>query len=344
MTASEMGSFFENMAMLIKSGITPAEALELLSEDAGESEKGASGATYAAMAEQLSAGHALADAMRSSKAFPDYAVEMVDASEYTGKLEGTLFHLSDYYRTEHSMRTAFVSAVRYPFVLLLMVIAVLIVMLVIVFPAFRGVYSNLTGSLSAASAGYIGVSFTLCRILLVIMALLFLLLLAGVLMWRSGKADTVKKALSRLRIFRQLLENLDLYRFTSCFDMFIASGSLQDEAIEKSMPVVEGDALKQKLQRCIEKMQAGASFSQVACDETLYDPLNNRMLVPAERSGMLDTILQKILLNLKNNNEAYTAGITGTVEPFLTGFLMITLGLTLISLMVPLIGIMNSIG
>ena len=59
---------------------------------------------------------------------------------------------------------------------------------------------------------------------------------------------------------------------------------------------------------------------------------------------MLDSILQKILTNLKDNNEAYVARIANTVEPLLTGFLMITLGLMLISLMVPLIGIMNSIG
>ena len=59
---------------------------------------------------------------------------------------------------------------------------------------------------------------------------------------------------------------------------------------------------------------------------------------------MLDSILQKILTNLMDNNEAYVARIANTVEPLLTGFLMITLGLMLISLMVPLIGIMNSIG
>jgi type IV pilus assembly protein PilC len=126
--------------------------------------------------------------------------------------------------------------------------------------------------------------------------------------------------------------------------MFISSGEMQDEAIAKSLAVAETDGLKKKLNNCIEKMRAGLSFSQAASEEKLYDPINNRMLIPAERSGMLDSILQKILTNLKDNNEAYVARIANTVEPFLTGFLMITLGLMLISLMVPLIGIMSSIG
>ncbi|MBQ3322164.1 MAG: type II secretion system F family protein [Firmicutes bacterium] len=342
MNANEMGSFFENMGMMIKAGITPSEAVGLLLEESKES--GHPHTAYESMSQNMSMGSSLANAMKDSNAFPQYAVDMVDASEYTGKLEGTLFHLSDYYRTEHSMKNTFVSAVRYPIILLFMVIAVLIAMLAIVFPAFYGVYNNLTGSLVASSLNYINISFTLCKVLMVIMIILVILLLIGIFMWRGGKAATVRNFLSKISTFRQLFDNLDLYRFTSCFDMFISSGEMQDEAVAKSLPVAETEGLKSKLNRCIEKMQTGLSFSQAASEEKLYDPINNRMLIPAERSGMLDSILQKILTNLKDNNEAYVARIANTVEPFLTGFLMITLGLMLISLMVPLIGIMSSIG
>ena len=149
MNANEMGSFFENMGMMIKAGITPSEAVDLLREEAVES--GHAHTAYDSMSQNMSMGSSLANAMKGSGAFPQYAVDMIDASEYTGKLEGTLFHLSDYYRTEHSMRNTFVSAVRYPIILLFMVIAVLIAMLAIVFPAFYGVYNNLTGSLAASS-------------------------------------------------------------------------------------------------------------------------------------------------------------------------------------------------
>ena len=92
------------------------------------------------------------------------------------------------------------------------------------------------------------------------------------------------------------------------------------------------------------KMEQGLSFSQTAYEEKLYDPINNRMLIPAERSGMLDSILQKILHSLRENNEVYVSRIANTIEPLLTGLLMIFIGLMLISLMIPLIGIMNSIG
>ena len=110
------------------------------------------------------------------------------------------------------------------------------------------------------------------------------------------------------------------------------------------MTVVSGNSLRSKLERCIKRMDEGETFSQAACGEELYDPVNNRMLIPAERSGMLDSILKKILGNLRDNNDRYVGRITNTVEPLLTGFLMIFIGLMLISLMIPLIGIMNTIG
>ena len=343
MSYADMGSFFENMAMMVKAGITAGEAVDLLREET-EGEDRSLAAVFGVMAEKMEQGQSLEEAMKETGAFPDYAVDMVGASEYTGRLEDTLFHLSDYYRMEHSMKNTFVSAVRYPIILLVMVIAILAVMLKMVFPVFYGVYENLTGSLAASSFRYISVSFTLCRIMMIVMIVLVALILIGVILWRSGRADTVKGLLSKIGTFRELFENLDLYRFTSCFDMFISCGSMQDEALKKSLAIVEGAALKDKLNRCIEKMDAGSSFSQAACDEKLYDSINNRMLIPAERSGMLDSILKKILVSLKDNNEHNIGRIANTVEPLLTGFLMITIGLMLISLMVPLIGIMNSIG
>ena len=340
---TELGSFFENMAMMVKSGISVPEAAALLKEEADPAEQNLT-AALTALSDQLEAGYPLGEAMKSTEAFPDYATDMISSSEYTGMLEGTLFHLSGYYRTENSLRNTLTSAVRYPVILLFMVVAVLALMLALVFPAFYGVYNNLTGGLAASSYSYINVPFTLCKIMLVVMIVLLVIMLAGVYMWKNGKKETVRKVLSKSAVFKELLDDLDLYRFTSCFEMFLSSGEHQDEALIKSMPVVEGTALKEKLQRCADKMAAGMSFSQTAFEEKLYDPTNNRMLIPAERSGMLDDIMQKIMTNLRDSIDKNTGLIANTAEPLLTGILMIFIGIMLISLMIPLIGIMNSIG
>ena len=343
MSYADMSSFFENMGMMIRAGITASEAAELLSEDTSPENRGLK-RIFAVMSEKMATGLTLGDSMKESGLFDGYAIDMVSASEDTGKLEDALFHLADYYRMENSMKNTFTAAVRYPVVLLLMVIAILGVMIWAVFPVFYGVYERLTGSLASSSFQYINISFAVCKGLMILMVVLVLVILFGVVLYKTGFDTMVKNALSQIKAMRNLLYNLDLYRFTSCFDMFISCGSMQEEALKKSLPTIERKKLKNKLLRCIDYMEEGQSFSQSACREQLYDSINNRMLIPAERSGMLDAVLKKIMVNLKDNNDENIARIANTIEPLLTGLLMIVIGLTLISLMVPLIGIMNSIG
>ena len=104
---AEMGSFFENMAMMIKAGITANEAVELLYEET-KGENNALSAALKSMTDEMQAGQPLGEAMKKSGAFADYANDMINVAEYTGKLEDTLFHLSEYYRSEETMRKTFV--------------------------------------------------------------------------------------------------------------------------------------------------------------------------------------------------------------------------------------------
>lgn len=339
----EISSFFDNMAVMLKAGITTQEAVNLLIED-NSNESPLVQNCLGKISESMSAGSSFTDAVRSTGLFPDYSVSMMEAAEYTGKLEETLFHLGEYYRADEQTTKTLRGAIRYPISLLLMIIVLLIIMLVMVFPAFRQVYNNLSGDLAASSYKYINTAFIVCEVLLVIMCIMVILLFIGMIMWKNGKRDKIRRILGKFKGFAKIFEGFDLYRFTSCFNMFLASGELQDEALKKSIAITETDALKEKLQRCAAEMEEGKSFSQAAYSQNLYDSISNRLLIPAERSGNLDAVLDKVADGLKIRNEESINKIANTIEPLLTGLLLISVGLMLISLMIPLIGIMNSIG
>ena len=327
-----------------KSQLTNSEeAVQLLIEDQS-GEDTAMLDCLKQMSEEMSMGTSFTESLKKTGLFPGYAVNMAEAAEYTGNLESTMYHLGEYYRNEESTSRTLKAAVRYPISLLSMIVLLLIVMLVLVFPAFRDVYDNLSGSLAASSYKYINTSFTVCEVLLIITAILVIVLAAGLSRWRKGKKDGIRNVLGRLKIFSSLFEGFDLYRFTSCFNMFLASGEMQDEALKKSVDVAETPELKAKLQLCLEDMQEGKSFSQSAYAQSLYDSISNRLLIPAERSGNLDAVLKNVTDGLKEKNMENVSRIANMIEPVLTGLLLISIGLMLISLMIPLIGIMNSIG
>ena len=91
-------------------------------------------------------------------------------------------------------------------------------------------------------------------------------------------------------------------------------------------------------------MKEGHSIAQAAYDEGLFEPVYGRMLLAGERSGSLEHVLVRLCRLLEEDSSHQVDRLVGIVSPALSGILMVTIGLTLISVMLPLIGMMNAIG
>ena len=332
----------ESMAMMVQSGIRTDEAIELL--QSGEGESGPLGQALGEMKTQTEQGGSLADAMESTGVFPDFAVQMIGAGESSGRLEDVLFRLARYYSGQKTVSEKLRGAVTYPAAMLVLIIAVLSAMLTIVLPAFRAVYDRLTGSLAASSYAYIRWAWVFCAAALVVMALLALALVVGLLLWKSGRRDAVLAVLEKFPQTRAILETNALYRFTSAAATFLASGKMQDEAVLASIPMAGSAPLEEKLRKVSERMKEGHSIAQAAYDEGLFEPVYGRMLLAGERSGSLEHVLVRLCRLLEEDSSHQVDRLVGIVSPALSGILMVTIGLTLISVMLPLIGMMNAIG
>ena len=325
-----VSAFCESMAMMIQAGIATDEAISLLQSDreigSGVLEQG-----LAVMKTQVDEGRGLAAAMKESGIFPDYALQMTEAGESSGRLEDTLFRLAAYYKDQKTIAEKLHNAITYPAAML-------------VLPAFRDVYNSLTGSLSVSSYSYVRWAFVFCWAALILMVLIALALIVGLHFWNNGKRDQVERILRRNKTCAAILENMGMFRFTSALSIFLASGEMQDDAVLKSIPMAACEPVEEKLKRCARRMEEGHSFAQAAYDEELFEPIYGRMLLAGERSGNLENVLDRLTGLLEENCSNLVERLIGTVDPLLSGVLMVTVGLSLLSVMLPLIGMMNSIG
>ena len=337
-----VSAFCESMAMMVQSGIRTDEAVALLqssSKSGGVLEQG-----LEKMKNLTEQGVPLAEAMESAEIFPDFAVKMIRVGESSGRLENVLFHLSRYYAGQKTLSEKLRGAVTYPVAMLVLIIAVLSVMLAIVLPAFRAVYDRLTGSLAASSYAYIRWAGVFCTVALIVMILLALALIIGLLLWKSGKRGAVLAVLEKFPRTRAILETNALYRFTSALGTYLASGEMQDEAVQASIPLCGSEKLEEKLRRLSARMEEGHSFAQAAYDEELFEPVYGRMLLAGERSGGQEEVLARLTQLLEEDGAQQVDRLVEIVSPALSGILMVVIALTLISVMLPLIGMMNSIG
>ncbi|MBQ2083965.1 MAG: type II secretion system F family protein, partial [Firmicutes bacterium] len=288
-----VSAFCESMGMMIRSGIQVDEAVDLLqhgrTKTGGVLESG-----LAVIKEHVDNGEGLAAAMKASGIFPDYALQMVEAGETSGKLEGILFRLARYYADQKTISEKLKNAVTYPAVMILLIIVLLAVMIRMVLPSFSAVYERLTGSLAASSYGYVRWAYVFCWIALIALIIIAAALLIGYRMWKGGKRESVEALLRKSPVCASILENMAMFRFTSALATFIASGDMQDEAVEKSIPMADYGPVEEKLKRVASGMLEGHSIAQAAYDEELFEPTYGRMLLAGERSGNLENVLERL--------------------------------------------------
>jgi len=338
-----VSAFCESMAMMINSGIQTDEAISLLQSESKNSE-GVLASGLRSMKEQVDRGFSLSIAMKESGIFPDYAIQMTEAGENSGRLEDVMFRLAKYYEEQKNISDKLRNAVTYPAAMMVLIIVVLAVMLTMVLPSFTDVYNSLTGSLAASSYSYVRWAYVFCWIALVVMVLIAAALAAGLLLWKNGKRAAVERVLYRIPICRSILESMGMFRFTSALSTFIASGEMQDKAVLDSIPMTDCRPVEEKLRRCAERMEEGHSIAQAAYDEELFEPVYGRMFLAGERSGNMESVLNRLTSLLEENCLTLVDRLVGIVDPLLSGVLMVTVGMSLISVMLPLIGMMNSVG
>ena len=240
-----VSAFCESMGMMIRSGIQVDEAVSLLQH--GKTKTGGVLETgLAAMQEHVNAGEGLAEAMKASGIFPDYALQMVEAGETSGKLEGILFRLARYYADQKTISEKLKNAITYPAVMIVLIIMLLAVMIKMVLPSFTSVYERLTGSIAASAYGYVRWAYVFCWVALIVLIVIAAVLLIGYHMWKSGKRESVEALLRKFPVCASILEDMAMFRFTSALATFIASGDMQDEAVEKSIPMADYGPVNEK--------------------------------------------------------------------------------------------------
>ena len=150
MSSEELSSFCDQIALMLSSGMTLRDGIEMLAED--EMKENTKIHPYTNLYKVVDETGSLYVAMKENEEdWPSYMIEMVDIGEQTGRLEDIMISLSTYYQREGRIRSAAVSAITYPLVLGVMLVIIIGILLWRVLPIFRRVLASL--GIDASSSG-----------------------------------------------------------------------------------------------------------------------------------------------------------------------------------------------
>lgn len=337
-TAQELSVFCSQLALVLHAGMFLPDGVAAMAQESGDP-------VIAQMGISVQGGSKLAAAMKETGMFPDYLVNMVHLGETAGKLEQVMNSLSLYYEREHAVRNQIKSAVFYPMILVGIMIVVIAVLLVKVLPVFADVFADLGGAAGAASpgiasfgtvAGY--VAFGIAAVMLA-----FCIWLSVQLRSAAGYA-AIMRTFARMGLTRRLADKVATGRFAFAFSMLLESGYDIDSALETLPGIVDNVQVGSKILACREAIAQGASLSKAVEESALFSGMYAHILGVGFRAGSLDSVTAKIADIYEDEIDRSIARIVSVIEPILVAILCVIIGTILLSVMLPLMDIMTSIG
>lgn len=330
----EIAAFCEQVAMVISAGIPAYEGISILMADAADKE---TEELLKRIYEPLELGSTFHDALATSEAFPQYVLDMVEIGELSGKLEDVLHSLNLYYEREESIRSSIKSAVTYPLVMIAIMISVVLVLVAKVLPIFNQIYTELGSGLTGFALMMMQFSNALNAYAPVVLVVLTILAIAIFIYTRTQSF--------RLFIQRQKLSmSTASSRFANCMTMAISSGLDTSQGLDLAERLVDNPYMKARIVKCKELVEEGYSFSDAILATKIFTRTYATLLNIGFRTGSLEKVMNKIFQEYEDNIDYEINRFVSRLEPALVIVLSVIIGFILLSFLLPLIGIMASIG
>lgn len=276
--------------------------------------------------------------------FPTYFCDMVNIGEQTGNLEGILGELHVFYTNKEALYTSIKAAVVYPFIMVAMMLVVLLVIVVKVLPVFSQVYHELGSEIPSVVEGIIQGGRVVSVVAIAVFAVIVVVGVVSFLYERFGNGKKLFDYETFLMKKTKLGFLIAKSRFASVLAMAFSSGLETEYAMDLANHFVEEETLKQKIMVCKEEIAKGESLPDALEQTGLFDSVKLGILTMGFRSGKQDIALKTIADRYTQEAEKKTASLVSAVEPVLVVSLSIIVGVILLMVMMPLLGIMSTLG
>lgn len=335
----ELFQFCEQFSIILRSGMSAIEGLAILNDDS-QTERGKEILTF--LYKDMEESGSLAHAMEQSGAFPASAAAYVRTGEETGCLDEVMKGLSAFYAKEIQITDQIQSAVAYPLVMLGMMTAVIVILLVKVLPVFRQVFRQLGLEMSGISGALLGIVETLSRY-----STAFLVLLAAMigfilfLVLHPKGQELIRKIVCRFPGMKEIPVNLDYSRLCQCISLGIRSGLSPELCVELAGAVVTQTEIREKLTSIQKQLAEGYGFTEAITESGLFKAMELRLISLGFQAGASDEVMEKLAEQYEEKSTDSVSHIVSILEPTIVIVLSILVGLVLLSVMMPLLGLLS---
>jgi type IV pilus assembly protein PilC len=336
----DLAVFSRQFATMINSGLSLLRALTILGE---QTDNKRLAQIIVLVRAEVEKGVSLSAAMaKHPKAFNRLYVAMVRAGEIGGFLDQVLVQVAETFEKEVALRGKIKSAMTYPVVVFVMVLAIVAAMLVFIVPTFEGLYESLGGKLPLPTQLLINASNLLRKFFLLVIGAVGLLVFA----FRRWKATqkgryAIDKFKLKVKVFGPLFHKTALSRFSRTLSTLIRSGVPILQALEIVGETVNNSVISRAVRDVQDSVREGESLATPLSKHATFPPMVVQMMAVGEETGALEVLLAKVADFYDQEIEAAVASLTSLIEPILIAVMGAAVGGMVIALYMPLFNIIN---
>jgi type IV pilus assembly protein PilC len=281
---------------------------------------------------------------RHPKTFSNLFVAMIRTGETTGALGEVLEELAKQIEKETTLRGKVKSAMTYPIAVVGLVLVIMAAMLLLVVPQFKSIYAELNAPLPLPTRLLLAAS-------TFVQAAWWILILAAVggavALRRWIKTSAGRLRWDQLKISAPLIGSLfhkvAMARFSTTLSLMLRSGVPILQALDVVKDTVNNAVVARALDEVKGSVREGESVSRPLGRHPVFPTMVVQMLSVGEDSGSVDTMLSKVADFYNEEVSAAVDSLTSLIEPALILVIGVVVGLSVISLYLPMFNIINLI-
>lgn len=333
-----IGNFCSQLGAILKAGLPLASALDMLY---GKLEEGALKKSIGKVYEMVQKGNSLSDALAAQgRAYPPLMLNMVKAGEMSGDLDTTLNKLADHFEKEQKTRNGVKAALRYPKVLAIITLAVVILMVAVVLPKLTSTMEK--DQLPTLTKILLGLSdFIVDNFIFIAIAVVFLIIIIPMI----KNIEKVRYKLDKFKVTMPKVGKLMKMIYTARFARSLATlydGGIQLlDAMQMCTAIVGNVYISEKMEDAIYRIKKGESISKAMGSIDVFDPMLTSMIFVGEESGVLGEVLLRVADYFDEESDAATKGLTSLLEPIMLIVMAGIIVLIILAILLPMFSSYN---
>lgn len=312
----ELVLFTRQFATLVGAGIPVIQSLDTLIKQT--TDKGMS-RTLKKVRQDVNEGLSFADSLKKHSIFSDFYTSMVVAAEVSGRLGEVMNELADLLEERQALKGEMRQALTYPAFMLVIGLGVVAFLLTSVVPNILSMFADSGQELPSATALMLNISDFLQNWGVVV----FGLVIIAVMGLRSAirKSKKVEEHWDRfylkLPIIGMLGHKSAFARFSGTLAALLHSGVPIITALRITRDVTPYMPYKNALSGVVEQVAEGEKLAETLDKTELFPEMMTNMIAIGEKSGKLESMLQKVAEIYRQELRSSLKGLTSLVQPIL---------------------------